>query len=76
MVEIRDYIAGQIGVNADHIDLALDIPDEGFSIYKHIIKVSRKGYVWPTYKVNYKYRDGHKICTKWAETWTEGCKRK
>lgn len=32
-----------------------------------------KDHAWSTYVINYKYRDGSKVCLEWSEDWQERC---
>jgi len=34
----------------------------------------KKEWIYPTYRIHYKFREGNEICEEWQENWTERCR--
>lgn len=76
---MKGYLAKKHNVTRDHIDDDMHLSWEGgvsgVSGDSYMGRIlGGKDYVWNTYNVTYRIRDGEEICTKWSEEkWVESC---
>lgn len=67
---IREHIMEKLGISDEQIHKEVNVFARGEGAINHI---EGKGYIWDTFRIGYKYRDGKEICSEWSEDWSERC---
>lgn len=69
---IREHIMEKLGISDEQIHKEVNVSARGEGAINHI---EGKGYIWETFRIGYKYRDGKEICQEWSQDWDERCVR-